>query len=146
MKLEPVHDVQLLQEESPFWGLRGPRPHLGFSPASRLESFPGLLCLTVTSLSIRALGSAFPHNSRITPAPAPHGPVGPISPRLLTLLLCCCFTTKSRLTLCNHMDYSPPSSSVRGLPQARILEEVAISFFWGSSCPRDQTCISCIAR
>ena len=31
-------------------------------------------------------------------------------------------------TLCDPMDYSPPSSSVHGILQARILEWVAISF------------------
>ena len=34
----------------------------------------------------------------------------------------------SCLTLCNPMVYSPPSSSVHGILQARILEWVAISF------------------
>ena len=31
-------------------------------------------------------------------------------------------------TLCNHMNCSPPGSSVHGIFQARILEWVAISF------------------
>ena len=31
-------------------------------------------------------------------------------------------------TLCNHMDCSPPESSVHGISQAKILEWVAISF------------------
>ena len=31
-------------------------------------------------------------------------------------------------TLCDPMNYSPPSSSVHGIFQARILEWVAISF------------------
>ena len=31
-------------------------------------------------------------------------------------------------TLCDPMDYSPPSSSVHGIPQARTLEWGAISF------------------
>ena len=35
---------------------------------------------------------------------------------------------QSYLTLCNPMDYSPPSSSVHGILQARIQEWVAISF------------------
>ena len=37
------------------------------------------------------------------------------------------------------MDYSPPSSSVHGILQAKILEWVAIPFSRGSSQPRDQT-------
>ena len=44
------------------------------------------------------------------------------------------------------MDCSPPASSVRGIPQARTLEWVAISFSRGSFQPRDQTQVSsCIA-
>ena len=43
------------------------------------------------------------------------------------------------------MDYSPPGSSVHGISQARILEWVAISFSRGSSQPRDQIWVSCIA-
>ena len=48
-------------------------------------------------------------------------------------------------TLCNPVDCSPPGSSVHGILQARILEWVAISFSRGSSPPRDQTRVSCIA-
>ena len=40
---------------------------------------------------------------------------------------------------------SPPGSSVHGILQARILEWVAISFSRGSSWPRNQTRVSCIA-
>ena len=42
-------------------------------------------------------------------------------------------------------DCSPPSSSVCWIPQARVLEWVAISFSRGSSWPRDQTCVSCVS-
>ena len=44
---------------------------------------------------------------------------------------------------CNPMDYSPPVSSVREIFQARIPEWVAISFFMGSSQPRNRTWVSC---
>ena len=44
---------------------------------------------------------------------------------------------QSCLTLCNPMDYSPPSSSVYGIFQTRILGRVAIPFSRGSSRPRD---------
>ena len=44
------------------------------------------------------------------------------------------------LTLCDPMEYT-----VHGILQARILEWVAIPFFTGSSQPRDQTQVSCIA-
>ena len=44
--------------------------------------------------------------------------------------------------LCHPMDCSLPDSSARGIPQARILEWVAMLFSRGSSWPRDQTCVS----
>ena len=40
---------------------------------------------------------------------------------------------QSCLTLCNTMDCSPPGSSVHEILQARILEQVAISCFRGST-------------
>ena len=43
------------------------------------------------------------------------------------------------------MDCNLPGSSVHGISQARTLEWVAISFSRGSSRPRDQTCIFCLA-
>ena len=48
-------------------------------------------------------------------------------------------------TFSDHMDYSRPGSSVHAVLQARILEWVAISSSVGSSWPRDQTWVSCIA-
>ena len=50
-------------------------------------------------------------------------------------------------TLYHPMEYSPPDASVHGILQARMLEWecVAISFSRGSSWPRDQTRVSCIA-
>ena len=41
---------------------------------------------------------------------------------------------------CDPMDCSPPSSSVHGIIQAKLLEWIAIFF------SRDQTCVSCIGR
>ena len=49
------------------------------------------------------------------------------------------FVAQSCLTLWDPMDCSPPGSSVHGIPQARILEWVAISLSRGSSQPRDGT-------
>ena len=49
------------------------------------------------------------------------------------------------LTLWDAMDCSPPGSSVHGILQARILQWGAIPFSRGSSRPRDQTQVSCIA-
>ena len=43
------------------------------------------------------------------------------------------------------MDYNLPGFSVHEILQARILEWVTISFSRGSSQPRDQTQVSCIA-
>ena len=43
------------------------------------------------------------------------------------------------------MDCSPPSSSVHGISQARVLQWVSISSSRGSSQPRDQTCASCVS-
>ena len=48
-------------------------------------------------------------------------------------------------TLCDPMDCSLPGFSVHGVFQARVLEWVAIAFSRGSSQPRDQTGVSCIA-
>ena len=52
---------------------------------------------------------------------------------------------QSCLTLCNPMDSNLPGSAVHGIFQARILEWAVISFSRGSSQPRDQTRVSCIA-
>ena len=46
---------------------------------------------------------------------------------------------QSCLTLCNPMGQSPPSSSVYGILQARILEWVALPSSRASSQLRDQT-------
>ena len=49
------------------------------------------------------------------------------------------------LTLYDPLDYSPPSSSVHGIVQVRILEWLAIPFSRGSSWPRDRSHISWIS-
>ena len=51
----------------------------------------------------------------------------------------------SRIWLFETLDCSPPGSSVHGISHARILKWVAISSARGSSWPRDQTLISCMA-
>ena len=53
---------------------------------------------------------------------------------------------QSCLTLCNPLNYSLPSFSVRGILQARTLEWVAIFFSRRSSWTKDQTHVSCIGR
>ena len=52
---------------------------------------------------------------------------------------------QSCLTLCDPLDCSLPGSSLHGIFQARVLEWVGISFFRGSSQPRDWTQVSRIA-
>ena len=53
---------------------------------------------------------------------------------------------QSCLTLCGGpMDCSLPGSSIHGIFQAEMLEWVAIPFSRGSSPPKDQTWVSCIA-
>ena len=64
----------------------------------------------------------------------------------LCLIICCCLVAKAGPALWDSMDCSPPGSPIHGISQARILEWVAISFYRGSSWPRDETCISCIGR
>ena len=61
------------------------------------------------------------------------------------MCVCCYLLAKSCLTLFDFVDCSLPGSSVHGIFQARILEWVTISYFKGSSCPRNWTCISCIS-
>ena len=58
---------------------------------------------------------------------------------------CCSLVAKLCLTLYHLMDSSLPGSSIHGIFQARILERVAISLSGGSSWPRDQTWVSCLA-
>ena len=51
--------------------------------------------------------------------------------------------------LCDSMDCSPPTSSIHGMFQARILEWVTFSSSRGSSRPMDPihvSCISCMSR
>ena len=75
----------------------------------------------------------------------PTGCTGPIvSEGLLPAIVLRCSVTSR--TLCEPMDCNPPGSSVYGISQARILEQVANPFSKGSSQSRDQTCVSCIGR
>ena len=59
--------------------------------------------------------------------------------------VCVCVRAQSHLTLCDPVDCTPPSSSVRGIFQARTLEWGATSFSRGSFQPRDQACVSYLA-
>ena len=59
--------------------------------------------------------------------------------RLPKLVKLCGLVTQTCPSLCVPTDCSPPGFSVHGIPQAKILEWIAIPFFWGSPQPRDQT-------
>ena len=74
--------------------------------------------------------------SIFVPLLSSHLPIPPIN--------CCYLVTKLYPTLLPP-DCNPPVSSAHGILQARILEWVATSFSRGSSRPRDQTCVSCLA-
>ena len=58
--------------------------------------------------------------------------------------LCVLKSLQSCCTLCDPMNHSPPGSSVHGIQQARILEQVVLSPFRGSSQPRDHIRVFCI--
>ena len=62
------------------------------------------------------------------------------------IMILCAQSLQPCLTLWDPMDCSLPGSSVYGILQARILEQVVIPFFRGSSQPRDQTHMSRIAE
>ena len=59
--------------------------------------------------------------------------------------VCAVLVAQSCQSLCDPMYYSPPGSSVHGILQARILEQVAVPFSRRSSRPRDWTRVSWIA-
>ena len=59
---------------------------------------------------------------------------------------CVCPVVQLCPTLCNSMNFCPPGSSVHGILQARILEQVAMPSSRVSSPPRDCTHVSCIGR
>ena len=60
--------------------------------------------------------------------------------------ICMCSVTLSCPTLWEPLDYSPQSSPVHGISQARLLEWVASSFSGGYFSPRDRTHIYCVFR
>ena len=68
-----------------------------------------------------------------------------IQVKVCTFRGCCCLVARSHLTLCDPSDLGLPGSSVHGISQARILEEVAISFSRESSRPKNETHVSCTA-
>ena len=65
---------------------------------------------------------------------------------LVFFSICCCCLIGKLVWLFETLDCSPPGSSVHGISQARMLEWVGICFSWGSSQPKDGTCICCLGR
>ena len=57
-----------------------------------------------------------------------------------------CVLIQSCRILCDSMDCSPPGSSVHGIFQARVLEQVAISLLQGIFPTQGSTHVSCIGR
>ena len=53
-------------------------------------------------------------------------PTPSVNMELRTSFFKVCVHAQLCLALCDHMDYSPPGSSVNGIFQARILDWVAI--------------------
>ena len=64
----------------------------------------------------------------------------------VSLLSVWCSCVWSYPTLCDPVACNLPGSSVRGISQARLLEQVAISSSRGSSSPSDQTHVSSVSR
>ena len=56
-----------------------------------------------------------------------------------------CLVAQSCPTLCDHMDCSPPGSSVHGVLQTTILDWAAMPSSRGSSQQRARTQVFCIA-
>ena len=57
----------------------------------------------------------------------------------------CAQSLQSCPTLCNSMECNPPGSSIHGILQARILEQIAVPSSKKSSRPRDRICVSCVS-
>ena len=75
--------------------------------------------------------------------------VGIFLPKEAPKSLCACSVIQLCPTLCNHMNISPPGSSVHGILQTKIPEWIPIFSFRGSSPSKDQThasCVSCTGR
>ena len=62
-----------------------------------------------------------------------------------TWLCVCVLSHFSHVWLCDPVNYGPPGSSVHWILQARMLEWIAMPSSRGSSQPRDQTQVCCIA-
>ena len=63
----------------------------------------------------------------------------------ISAVVCVHACAQLHLTLCVPWHCSPPGSSVHGISQVRLLEQVAISYSKGPSWPRDLTHISWVS-
>ena len=72
-------------------------------------------------------------------------PLSPLHCLMDIMHACVSHFAQSYLTLCNPLDYSPHSSYIHEILQARILEWVAMPSSRGFSQTRDWTQVSCIA-
>ena len=79
-------------------------------------------------ISFYAHGASKTFQGRVLCAAALHTHPQRLRPHGSGIVFCCCSVAKSCSALCNPIDCSPPSSSVYGILQARVLEQVAISF------------------
>ena len=70
---------------------------------------------------------------------------GTAAPTLSHLLSACVLVTQRSPAVYDLMDCNPPSSSVHGILQTRILEWIAIPFSRPLPLPRDRTWVSCTA-
>ena len=127
-----------------------PFPHP--SPPGHHRARRGSLCYTATSHQLSSSHAIvyiswchFLHLSPSLPPPLGHKSILYICVSIPSLQVKWSEVAQSCPTLCDPVDCSPPGSSIHGILQARILEWVAISFSRGSSWPRDQTQVSCIA-
>ena len=141
------------------------RPLLSLSPPGSAKPFPSWLqgrtlkhschCreITTDSRPLKPL-PALPHPAPLGPIVTPRSPPPPVAitqrASAVTCLCVCVCVCVAQLctTLCHPMDCidcSLSDSSVCRILQARILEQIAISFSRGSSQPRDRTRVSCMA-
>ena len=135
------------------WGLSQASLHLSVLLTRKQEGgawdSPAWVCYSPGSRRVApetplgTLTPAIPNGLGVSHLPA--APLAVDSFSVTVLIGTCVLLAQSCLTLCDPMDSSPQGSSVHGILQARILEWVAIPFSRGSSQPRDQPQVSCIA-
>ena len=132
------------------WGVPSPPEpsHLSQSPAHPCPGTPHPTPLTENTQAPDSAGSRHATESELDGRGAYTGLVLPSCNSGLTSQVCShsvpatCRATLLMFSLCDHMDCSPPGSSVPRISEARILEWVTISSSRGSSRPRDRTRIS----